>query len=112
MRSIHKLLFSLFISLLLSGSLFAMTLPRPQTAGLIYPIVKKDTLLNGLQLVVMEKPGSGAITLRVRVNSGAMFDLYGKGGLAEITAGMLLKGGGGLSAKNVLDTVEQLNLQM
>ncbi|HEX8087746.1 MAG TPA: pitrilysin family protein, partial [Blastocatellia bacterium] len=78
----------------------------------VLPILKRDSLLNGLQLIVMEQKGAGNVTAHLRLNSGAMFDLSGKGGLADITAGMLLKGGGGLSAKNVSDTVEQSGLSV
>jgi zinc protease len=81
-----------------------------QTSGITYPIVKRDSLLNGLQFITLEKPGTGSVSLRVRVGSGALFDLAGKGGLSYLTAGMLLKGGGGLTAKNVEDTVEQSGL--
>jgi zinc protease len=85
---------------------------KGQSSGITYPIVKRDSLLNGLQFITLEKPGTGTVSLRVRVGSGALFDLTGKGGLAYITAGMLLKGGGGLTAKNVEDTVEQSGLTM
>jgi zinc protease len=78
----------------------------------VLPIVKRDSLLNGLQILVLEQPGTGAVRAHLRINSGSMFDLAGKGGLADITAGMLLKGGGGLSARNVSDTVEQLGLKV
>jgi len=76
----------------------------------VLPIVKRDSLLNGLQLITLEQPGAGGISAHVRINAGGLFDLAGKGGLADVTAGMLLKGGGGLSAKSVADTVEQTGL--
>ena len=81
-----------------------------QSSTFVLPIAKRDSLLNGLQLIVMEQPDAGSVTVHLRVNSGGLFDLAGKGGLADLTAGMLLRGGGGLSAKNVSDTVEQLGL--
>ena len=81
-----------------------------QSAGLVLPAVKRDSLLNGLQLVVLEQKGTGTVSVRLRVNSGAMFDLADKGGLADLTAGMLLKGGGGYDAKGVVTAVEQLGL--
>jgi zinc protease len=83
-----------------------------QASPFVLPILKRDSLLNGLQLIVMEQKGTGTVTAHLRVNNGAMFDLAGKGGLADITAGMLLRGGGGLSAKNISDTVEQLALSV
>jgi zinc protease len=82
----------------------------PQSSPFVLPIVKRDSLLNGLQLITLEQQGAGSVWAHLRINSGALFDLAGKGGLADITAGMLLKGGGGLTAKNISDTVEQLGL--
>jgi zinc protease len=67
-------------------------------------------LLNGLQLITLEQPGTGSVSAHLRINSGSLFDLAGKGGLADITAGMLLRGAGGLTAKNMTDSVEQLGL--
>ncbi|HKP13622.1 MAG TPA: pitrilysin family protein [Blastocatellia bacterium] len=81
-----------------------------QSSPFTLPIAKRDSLLNGLPLIVLEQPDTGKVTVHLRVNSGGLFDLSGKGGLADLTAGMLLRGGGGLSAKNVSDTVEQLGL--
>jgi len=81
-----------------------------QSAGLVLPTVKRDSLLNGLQLVVLEQRGTGTVSVRLRINSGAMFDLTDKGGLADLTAGMLLKGGSGYDAKGVVTAVEQLGL--
>ena len=86
--------------------------PPKQASPFVLPITKRDSLLNGLLLIVMERPGTGTASVRLRINSGAMFDLAGKGGLAEMTAEMVLKGGGGLSAKNIADTVEQLGMTL
>jgi zinc protease len=83
-----------------------------QSSGIIYPVVKRDSLLNGLQLITLEKPGTGNVSLQVRINSGALFDLAGKGGLADLTAGMLLKGSTGLPVKNLEESVEQLGLSI
>jgi zinc protease len=41
-----------------------------------------------------------------------MFDLADKGGLADITAGMLLRGGGGQSAKDFREVVDQLGAKI
>ena len=89
--------------------------PRPgqngqtqrQASPFVLPIVKRDSLLNGLQLIVLEQPGTGSVSTRLRINSGALFDLAGKGGLADLTAGMLLKGGGVFDAKGINDIVER-----
>ena len=81
-----------------------------QSAPFVLPVVKRDSLLNGLQLLLLEQRSTGTVAARLRVNTGGLFDLAGKGGLADLTAGMMLRGGGGLSAKNVADSVEQLGL--
>jgi zinc protease len=78
-----------------------------QASPFLLPIVKRDSLLNGLQLVVLGQPGTGGISTRLRINSGALFDLAGKGGLADLTAGMLLKGAVGFDEKSVIETVER-----
>lgn len=83
-----------------------------QTSPFVLPIVKRDSLLNGLQLITLEQQNSGGVSAHVRVNSGALFDLAGKGGLADVTAGMLLRGAGGLNAKAVADTIEQLGISV
>jgi zinc protease len=115
-----KLKFAVFAcvacSLFLPGSLRASEKPTgqgsqaSQASPFVLPIARRDSLLNGLQLIVIEQPGSGSVKVHLRVNSGGLFDLAGKAGLADLTAGMLLRGGGGLSAKNVSDMVEQLGL--
>jgi zinc protease len=112
------------LSLILSLSFFSLmtgTAAPQQSTGVsgqapssapsyVLPSIKRDALLNGLQLIALEQPETGSVTARLRINSGATFDLAGKGGLADLTAGMLLKGGGGLSAAEVVETVNRLGL--
>ena len=81
-----------------------------QSAPFVLPIVKFDSLLNGLQLITLEQQNTGRVSAHLRIKSGGLFDLAGKGGLADLTAGMLLKGSAGLNSKNIADTVEQLGL--
>lgn len=83
-----------------------------QTSPFVLPIVKRDSLLNGLQLITLDQKGTGTVSAHLRVNSGAVFDLSNKGGLADITAGMLLRGGGGFNSKAVSDVVEQAGLSV
>jgi zinc protease len=84
----------------------------PQTSGFVLPILKRDSLLNGLHLIVLEHKGTGSVTARLRVNSGGLFDLANKGGLSDMTAGMILRGGGGLTAINLQSLVEQTGLKI
>ncbi|HKG21533.1 MAG TPA: pitrilysin family protein, partial [Blastocatellia bacterium] len=81
-----------------------------QDSRWVLPIVKRDSLLNGLQLAIIEQGGTGTVGVRLRVNNGATFDLANKGGLADLTAGMLLKGSAGLDAKGMAEMVESLGL--
>ncbi len=81
-----------------------------QTSGVVLPVVKRDFLLNGLQVILLEQGGANTVTARLRINSGSLFDLAGKGGLADLTAGMLLRGGGGFTAKNITEVAEQAGL--
>jgi zinc protease len=103
-------LLSLWASVGAQGSFPRHRSTNPQASPFVLPIIKRDSLLNGLQLITLEQQGTGSVSAHLRINSGGLFDLAGKGGLADLTAGMLLKGCGGLSAKNVADTVEQLGL--
>jgi zinc protease len=82
----------------------------PQASPFVLPIAKRDSLLNGLQLIVLENRGTGTVAVRLRLNSGALFDLAGKGGLANLTANLLLRGGGGFNAKSIADSLEQQGL--
>jgi zinc protease len=83
-----------------------------QVAAPVLPVLKRDSLLNDLKLIVNEQKGTASPTVKLRIDSGAAFDLAGKGGLADLTAGMLLKGGGGLDSKGVVETVGQLGLSV
>src|SRR4030095_10194494 len=91
---------------IVSGWPVSGTTTLGQTSAPVLPVLKRDYLLNGLQLVLNEQPEPGGLTARLRIDSGAAFDRAGKGGLADITAGMLLKGGGGMDAKAVSETVK------
>jgi len=76
------------------------------------PSVKRDFLLNELQLLVLPQAGTGSVTVHLRVNSGAMFDLAGKGGLADFTAGMLLRSAKGVPNKDLSDFLNQSGLTL
>src|SRR5438105_11127231 len=50
-----------------------------------YSDVRRDSLLNGLQLITLEHASESRVTCDLVVRSGAMFDLVGKTGLAALT---------------------------
>src|SRR5215469_4011003 len=76
------------------------------------PSVKRDSLLNELQLLVFPQAGTGSVSVHLRVNSGAMFDLAGKGGLADFTAGMLLRSAKGVPTKDLSEFLNQSGLTL
>lgn len=50
---------------------------------------EKTTLLNGLRIVFLPKPGDQEVFLKLRVHSGAAFDLEGKAGTAALLGDLL-----------------------
>ena len=50
---------------------------------------QKEQLLNGLRLLLWEKPGSSELLLKLRINSGAAFDLSGKSGQMALLGDLL-----------------------
>jgi zinc protease len=85
--------------------------PTSQGPAFVLPIVQRDSLLNGLLIGVVEEPGTGTATVHLRVDSGAMLDLAGRGGLADLTAAMLFSDGTGPSPQNANETLEQLGVK-
>ncbi len=63
-----------------------MAPPSPPTP---FSDVKRDSLLNGLQIVTYEIPAE-RVKIDLVVRSGAMFDLEGKAGLSSLTQSTLL----------------------
>jgi len=55
-----------------------------------YSDVQRDALLNGLQIVTLERSGESRLRCELVIRSGAMFDLAGKAGLAVMTQETLL----------------------
>ncbi len=104
------LLLSLSCSILVLGSALQPGNTTSQSSPFVLPIVKRDSLLNGLHLITLEQQNTNSVAAHLRINSGALFDLAGKGGLADLTASMLLRGGGGLNAKNIADRIEQVGM--
>jgi zinc protease len=53
------------------------------------PQPEREQLLNGLRLLFFLKPGSPDVTLKLRINSGAAFDLAGKSGQMALLGDLL-----------------------
>jgi zinc protease len=52
--------------------------------------VRRDNLLNGLQIIALERAGDANVKCDIIIRAGAMFDLTGKTGLAALTQETLL----------------------
>ena len=50
---------------------------------------EREQLLNGLRLLLWPKPGSSEVLLKLRINSGAAFDLAGKSGQMALLGDLL-----------------------
>ena len=65
--------------MLVAQPLSAQTSPEPE----------REILLNGLRLLLWLKPGSPDVILKLRINSGAAFDLAGKSGQMALLGDLL-----------------------
>ncbi|HEX4945597.1 MAG TPA: pitrilysin family protein [Blastocatellia bacterium] len=61
--------------------------PAPRTP---YSDVRRDSLLNGLQVIMLEQRDAPKVNCQLVIRGGAMFDVVGKAGLAQLTAESLL----------------------
>jgi predicted Zn-dependent peptidase len=66
-------------ALLVAAPLQAQAPPQPE----------REQLLNGLRLLLWLKPGSPDVILKLRINSGAAFDLAGKSGQMALLGDLL-----------------------
>lgn len=63
----------------------------PETAQVTpYSGVRRDNLLNGLQLITLDRDTDPAVKCDLIIRGGAMFDLVGKTGLASLTQASLM----------------------
>lgn len=84
------------------GQVGQSTFARPR-----FPSTQRDSLLNGLQIAVVNRPASRAVAINLTFVGGATFDLAGKAGLASLAAEMLLKGGTeGLASTQIRQIIE------
>jgi predicted Zn-dependent peptidase len=72
---------------------------------------KRETLLNGMRLLTIER-GGGRAAVVLAIRSGAMFDPAGKSGLANITAGLLLRGAGSYDALRIQQELDAANAKI
>ncbi len=67
---------------LVSAFLIGIAQPVP-------PEPVREELLNGLRVLIWSRPGSQDLTVKLRIHSGAAFDLAGKAGSTSLLADML-----------------------
>jgi zinc protease len=63
-----------------------------QTSGPSAP--RREQLLNGLRLLLLHRPNDSQVALKLRINSGAAFDLAGKEGLTMLLSDALFPDSG------------------
>ena len=69
----------LVVFALLAQPVFSQTAKQPE----------REQLLNGLKLLIWEQPGSPELVVKLRLNSGAAFDLAGKSGQMALLGDLL-----------------------
>src|SRR5882724_3063150 len=58
-----------------------------------FPPPYRDSLLNGLQMVIVERPGTNNVAINYTIRTGALFDVVDKAGLADLVSDLLVNGG-------------------
>src|SRR5207249_723165 len=100
-----------FVSFILIALIFFPSLTRAQQ-DVIDLVPKRDKLLNGLPILILERPGSGSVAFHLVIKSGATFDTVGKAGLADLTAQMLLRGAGGWTAERLKEELNDIGARL
>jgi len=76
------------------------------------PPVYYDSLLNGLQVLIIERSGESMATLSLMFKSGASFDLVRKSGTAAMTTRAMALGAEELSGKTIASRLQALGARM
>ncbi len=81
----------LFLLLLIPGIMAAMQ-TSPALAAEIAPHLYKDTLANGLSVIVKETPGTGVATVQIWVKAGSVYESPKEAGITHLIEHMIFKG--------------------
>lgn len=73
---------------------------------------RREKLLNGLPVVILERPGSGSVVVHLVVRSGATFDPANKFGMSRMMSMMLLRSAGGWTAERLQEELGDINGSM
>jgi len=76
------------INAFLAGLLLLLAI-SPPVAGQDANAPEREQLLNGLRLLLWPKPGSSDLLIKLRIHSGAAFDLAGKSGQMALLGDLL-----------------------
>ena len=49
-----------------------------------FPVPREESLLNGLKVLIVQKPNTGRVSVDLRVHSGSAFDQKGKEGTISL----------------------------
>jgi zinc protease len=69
--------------------LFLVMLICPRAGAQTYPEPVREHLLNGLTVLFSQRPGDPNVFIKLRIESGAAFDLAGKGGTMALLGDVL-----------------------
>ena len=69
--------------------LLLVTLAFTRAGAQTYPEPVREHLLNGLTVLYSERPGDPGVLIKLRIESGAAFDLAGKGGTMALLGDVL-----------------------
>jgi zinc protease len=75
------------------------------------PPVYYDSLLNGLQIMIVERPDQSKVTIGFMIKSGAAFDLVGREGTADMTARLVLRGSQMVNDKSLTQQLQALDVE-
>jgi zinc protease len=83
-------------------------LPRPKTdiSRFKGPIGERMVLDNGMVLLVKENHALPVVTISMIIKAGSIMEPPAKAGLANLTAGLLTKGAGKMSANDISEAIE------
>ncbi|RMG50052.1 MAG: insulinase family protein [Acidobacteria bacterium] len=83
----------------------------PAASTDVLPPIYYDSLLNGLQILIVERPGDERVTIGFMIKSGAAFDLVKKEGTADLTARLIIHRARTINDKPLAEQFEQLKVR-
>ena len=84
---------SLMIMFLIAVSMIGQTMNQSTVLRPSFPPPYRDSLLNGLQVIVVERPSTNNVAINYTIRTGALFDVVDRAGLADLVADLIMTGG-------------------